>query len=462
MTSAAPRARTARRPLGRDFGKLWTAAAFSNLADGLGRTAVPLVAISLTQDPLAISVIGALAYVPWLVFGLPAGMIVDRVDRRLVMAAANIIRGGVAVWLSVLGVTGGMSLWTLFVATLIFGLGETLFDNATNAVIPGVVRRDQLDRANGWMQAAQITIDSFVATPIAGVLFAVSLTLPLWLGSAGYLVPVVLALLLPVSAARVLHRPSEGEGDGTGEGDGPGGSAASAPTHVRTSEALRYLWRHRYLRAMVVFTSLIGSSLSFAQAVILLFFLDLLEVPVAAIGFITAGIGIGALAGSLVASRLVARFGRGIVMFSAILVGGVTLLLTGLAPNVWMAVVAFAASAFAVSVWNVPWGSLRQQIVPPEIFGRVLGVIRTLTWGLFPVATLLGGWLGRVDLRLPFLVGGGVAALAALVAAPLLIGGTRKAFADQPDRADQPDHPDATDQPGATDSIDQTSADRPA
>lgn len=419
MTAEAPAARTARRPLGRDFGKLWTAAAFSNLADGLGRTAVPLVAITLTQDPLAISVIGALAFVPWLVFGLPAGMIVDRVDRRIVMAAANLIRGGVAVWLAVLGVTGAMSLWALFLATLIFGLGETLFDNATNAVIPGVVRRDQLDRANGWMQAAQITIDSFIATPIAGVLFAVSLTLPLWLGSAGYLVPVVLALLLPVSAARALRRPDE-----AGE--------TATPARVRTSEALRYLWRHRYLRAMVVFTALIGSSLAFAQAVILLFFLDLLEVPVAAVGFITAGIGVGALAGSLVASSLVARFGRGIVMFGAILVGGVTLLLTGLAPNVWTAVLAFAASAGAVSVWNVPWGSLRQQIVPPEIFGRVLGVIRTLTWGVFPVATLLGGWLGRVDLRLPFLVGGAVAAAAALIAAPLLIGGTRRAGADRP------------------------------
>ena len=74
--------------LGRDFGKLWTAAAFSNLADGLGRMAVPLIATTLTNDPLAISVIAALAFLPWLVFGLPAGMIVDRFDRRVVMAIA--------------------------------------------------------------------------------------------------------------------------------------------------------------------------------------------------------------------------------------------------------------------------------------------------------------------------------------------------------------------------------------
>ena len=191
-------------PLGRDFGKLWTAAAFSNLADGLGRTAVPLIATTLTRDPLAISVIGALAFLPWLVFGLPAGMIVDRFDRRLVMAAANALRAGVALWLSVLTVTGQLSLWALFAGVLLFGLGETLFDNGTNAVIPAVVKRPQLDRANGWMQAAQVTIDSFVATPIAGVLFAVSLALPLWITGAAYIVPVVLAILLPVAAARPL------------------------------------------------------------------------------------------------------------------------------------------------------------------------------------------------------------------------------------------------------------------
>ena len=201
--TAAERAR--RDPLGRDFGKLWTAAAFSNLADGLGRTAVPLIATTLTRDPLAISVIGALAFLPWLVFGLPAGMIVDRFDRRIIMAVANGIRGAVALWLAILTATGQISLWALFVGTLVFGLGETLFDNATNAVIPGVVKRRQLDRANGRMQAAQVTIDSFIATPIAGVLFAVALALPLWIGAAGYIVPVALAIMLPLSAARPLR-----------------------------------------------------------------------------------------------------------------------------------------------------------------------------------------------------------------------------------------------------------------
>ncbi|BDV30759.1 MFS transporter [Microbacterium terricola] len=416
-TPRGDRVRPVKDPLGRDFGKLWTAAAFSNLADGIGRTAVPLIATTLTRDPLAISVIGALAFVPWLLFGLPAGMVVDRFDRRVVMALANGIRGAVAVWLAVLSVTGSLSLWTLFAGTLAFGLGETLFDNATNAVIPGVVRRDQLDRANGWMQAAQVTIDNFIATPIGGILFAVALGLPLWIGAAGYVVPIVLALFLPLTAARALRDPA----------------VPSAPAgRITAREAVVYLWGHSYLRSMVLFTSFIGSALALAQSVLILYFLDTQNVAPAAVGFVTAGIGVGALVGSLVAPRLVGRFGRGRVMVGAVLTGGVFTVLTGVAPEVWTAVIAFALMAGAVSVWNVPWGSLRQQIVPAALFGRVLGIIRTFTWGLFPIATLIGGWIGRIDLRLPLYIGGAATIVATLIAVPLLIGGTRRAGADVP------------------------------
>ncbi|QIG40549.1 MFS transporter [Microbacterium sp. 4R-513] len=436
-TEASAAERRSRAPLGRDFAKLWTAAAFSNLADGLGRTAVPLIATTLTRDPLAISVIGALAFLPWLIFGLPAGMIVDRFDRRIIMAIANGIRGGVALWLAILTVSGGLELWALFLGTLIFGLGETLFDNATNAVIPGVVTRPQLDRANGRMQAAQITIDMFIAQPIAGVLFAVSLALPLWIGSAGYLVPIVLALLLPISAARPL-REDDRVTDAAAPDVATAGPVAEpvpapvprAPSKTSAREAVSYLWHHKYLRTMTIYTSLVGSALSFAQAATILYFLDDLGVQPYAIGFVTAGIGVGALGGSLVAPRLVEQFGRGWVMLGANVGAALGLGLTGVMPEVWSASAAYAFGAFSISVWNVPWGALRQQIVPARLFGRVLGIIRTCTWGMFSIATLLGGWVAQTSLRLPFVAAGVFILVATVCGAHLLVVGTRKAGAE--------------------------------
>jgi len=405
-----------RSPLGRDFGRLWTAAAFSNLADGLGRTAVPLIATTLTRDPLAISLIAALAFVPWLVFGLPAGIVVDRFDRRIVMAWANALRGLTATGLAALTVTGELTLIWLLVGVLVFGIGETLFDNATNAVIPGVVTRPQLERANGRIQAAQITIDSFIAQPIAGILFAVSLALPLWLGALGYLVPIALALMLPISAARSLRDPAE-----------PDAAPQSPAERVGPREAIVYLWNHHFLRAMVVFTCIIGSAFSFAQAPTILYFLDEQGVAPAAIGFVTAGIGLGALAGSLVASRLVERWGRGPVMWGANLLAAAFLVVLGVAPNVVLAVGAYAVVAFAIATWNVPWAALRQQIVPPHLFGRVLGIIRMLTWGVFPIATVLGGWVARFDLRLPYLIAGVICLVVTLVCAKLVQSASRHA-----------------------------------
>ena len=427
MNTPRPSRPHGRVGLGRPFGMLFGAAAFSNLADGLGRTAVPLIATTLTRDPVAISLVTALAFLPWLVFGLPAGMIVDRCDRRHVMAWANAIRGAVALGLSIMTVTGTLTFWALLAGILAFGIGETLFDNATNAVIPSLVARHRLDRANGRIQAAQITIDSFVATPIAGVLFAIALALPLWIGAVGYLVPIVLALTLPVSAARALHD------DGRGPASVPdaGMDAASAGRDRSSARAaIAFLWHHRYLRAMILFTSVVGSCLSFAQAVTVLFLLDHLHVAPAAIGFATAGIGAGALLGSLVSARIVARVGRGPVMLAANLLVAVGFVLTGLAPEVFSAVAAYAAAAFAVSLWDVPWGALRQQIIPGYLFGRALGISRMLTWGIYPLATLLGGWVSRFDLRLPFIVAGGVVLVAALASWRVLIHGTRAAGAE--------------------------------
>lgn len=409
-------------PLTRDFGKLWTAAAFSNLADGLGRTAVPLIATTLTRDPLAIAAIGALAFVPWLVFGLPAGMIVDRFDRRWIMAIANTLRGGTALLLAVLTIGGGLNIWWLFTAVLVFGLGETLFDNATNAIIPSVVERRSLDRANGFMQAAQITIDNFVAMPIAGVLFAMSLALPLWVGAGGYLVPIALAILLPLSAARSLREPAPTAAAAVAEPLAAAEIDAPTPSNgVSAREAISYLWRHRFLRSMVVFTSILGSAFSLAQAPTFLYFLDELKVVPAAIGVVTAGIGLGALSGSLVAAPLVGRFGRGPVMLGANLLAGASLIGVWAAPELVIGIVAYAFMAFAVSVWNVPWGALRQAIVPGHLFGRVLGIIRMFTWGLFPFATLLGGLIARVDLRLPYVIAAVVTLAATLIAIPLLL-----------------------------------------
>ncbi|TBN57068.1 MFS transporter [Glaciihabitans arcticus] len=399
---------TPKLPLGRDFGKLWAASVTSNLADGLGRTAIPLIATTLTKDPVLIAGISALAFVPWLLFGVLSGVIVDRVDRRYAMAVANGLRVLAAIAIALLITTGAITIWWLYAAVLVFGLAETVYDNATIAVMPSVVPKGGLERANSRMQAADTLVQNFVATPIAGVLFAVAIVIPIWSTAAGFAVAGALALLLPASAARALRaEPAAGE------------ARATAGADVR--EAMSFLLGHRFLRNLIAATALIGLMLTLAQATSILFLLDTLSVPIWAIGFATAGVGVGAIAGALLASFFVEKIGRGRVMFLGTLVSSIAMALTGFGPNVWIAVFFYALSAFGISVWNVSYGSLRQELIPGPLLGRTIGMIRTITWGLFPIAAVLGGFLSRIDLRLPFWVGGGLSAIVVLVAARLML-----------------------------------------
>jgi MFS family permease len=413
---------TRRASLGAGFARLWTSAIASNLADGLGRTAVPLLATTLTRDPALIAGLTAVTFLPWLLFGIPAGMLLDRVDRRVAMAVANSLRFAVAALLAILISTDALTIWLLYACVLAFGLGETVFDNATTTVVPSLVARPQLDRANGRMQSAEIVIQNFIATPIAGFLFALAIVLPIWLTGAGFLLAGLLALSIPAAAAHA-HR--------------SGGPDADDP-RPPLSSVVRFLWDHRFLRKMIILTSITASALAFAQGSVVLLLLQTFSVPVALIGVVTGLVGVGALFGALVSSRFVERFGRGKVMFWAILVSGVGILGVGVTANVVVAILAYAIGAFGVAVWNVPWGALRQAIVPNAILGRAMGIVRTIGWGLTPIATVLGGFVARIDLRLPFVIGGGVVVVMTLIASRLILSASVQEPAVEPVPEGQP------------------------
>jgi MFS family permease len=401
------------RTLGAGFNRLWSASIASSLADGVGRTAIPLIATTLTRDPLLISAVTAVAFLPWLLFGLPAGLLIDRVDRRVAMAAANGLRVLMALVVAVAITTDTLSIWLLYACILVWGMGETVFDTGTNAVLPSAVSdRAQanhgLEKANGRIEGAQVVVDTFIGSPISGVLFAVAIAIPVWTTAGGFLVSAVLALFLPACVARAARDVD-----------------AAPPMHrgVRrlvheARESLQFVAHHRQLRGLLVLTTVAGGMLAFGQASEFLFFLDTMGVPAAMLGFVIAAIGVGALLGAVTATWVIARLGRAKVMWGATMLAGVALALVGVAPNLPVALVSYAASAFCIATWNVPWSALRQELIPGAMLGRTIGFMRSVTWGAIPVATILGGFVARVDLRLPFVIGG-----AAIIAA--VLAGTR-------------------------------------
>jgi len=385
---------------GSAFKKLWSASAVSNLADGLLRTSAPLLATTLTKDPFLISALGALIMLPWLLFAIPIGGLVDRANRRQLLALANLVRFGA---IGLLAISIGfefISLPILFLATFLFGVGEVLYDTTIQSMIPQVLGKNQLDKGNAQLQVTSVTLGELFGAPLGGILFAVSIGLPFFFGAFGVGVAVLLVMTIPRHYS--IH------------------TKPDAPLREKTGYwvdirfGVRYLYEHKVLLTLVLLTSSLGFFYAGATSTLVLFVTETLEAPIAIFGFLFSAGALGALVGALIAPKLSERFGRSRVLALAIVIAGALILAQGLSPNYLVFTAISAAGSLVITIWNILLMSIYHQMIPTELFGRIHGTRRTLVWGLMPIGSLLGGLVASIDLRLPFLLGGAISLLVAL------------------------------------------------
>jgi MFS family permease len=373
------------------FQRLWTASAASNLADGLLKTAAPLLATTLTKDPFWISTIAALGMLPWLFFAIPIGGLVDRINRRTMLAVANSFR---LIAVLIIAITTGLELITLPIllgAVFIFGVGEVIYDTTLQSMVPEVLTKDQLDRGNARLQIVGTTLAEFVGAPVSGLLFAASIALPFYFGAGGILLAVFLVLAIPRAYSIAPVAPS---------------TKASTGFWEDVRFGIRYLYEDKVLLKLVLLTSSIGFFFSASSSTMVLFLTETLQTPVALFGFIFAATAVGALVGSLIVPKLSERFGRTTTMAWSIFLSSVMVVIQGFSPNYLVAAALMGLSSTVITGWNILLMSTYHQIIPGELFGRIHGTRRTLVWGLMPIGALLGGVLASIDLRLPFIAGG--------------------------------------------------------
>jgi MFS family permease len=380
----------------------------SSLGDGIAKVAAPLLAARLTDDPLLVSGIAAVSMLPWLIFSIPAGILLDRIDRRRAMALANGVRTLLAALLLILFATDTLTVWWLYVVMFTYGAFETVYDGALRAVLPSVVDRPDLPRANSRVEAGEIVVERFLSGPLTSALFAVSVVVPLGINVLTYAVAGVMALLLPYAAAGAHHT------DPTGE--------PRSAWYRQFTDGFRYIVGNPMLRTLWIISVAIALCFSAATATMVLYVLNRLGLPEAWYGaFILAG-AVGSLCAAALADRLKVRFGAGPVMAVAQTLSLASLVLMGAVPVLGVVAFGYLLSAGGTTAWNILVMSLRQAAIPSRLLGRVHGTWRTLLWGTMPLGSLLGGLLGRIDLRAPFLVAGGLATLIALLSFRFLAG----------------------------------------
>lgn len=380
--------------LGSRFWRLFTANAVTNLGDGIGRICFPLLAVSLTREPVLIAGVSAAFFLPWLLFALASGVLLDRVDRRWAMVAANVFRAVVVGGFGIAVVAGAASVWLLYAVAFALGAAETVADGAANSMLPAVVERDQLEAGNGRLQAAEIVGNAFLGAPIGAALFAVAAAAPFLLNSAGF---AVAALLLVGMAGR--YRPVRAAVAGA--------PLASVWRDVR--EGVGWLVRHPLLRPLLLLFAVLASANEMAQALLVLFAVQELGLSSAAFGLFILAAGIGGTLGGVLTPLVVRRVPRTAVLAGGFVIGALCYLGIGAIAHPVLSMVLFGLYGMFVIAGNVVIMSLRQLLIPEELFGRVQGAWRTVVWGALPVGGLTGGVLAAViGLRWLFVLSAGI------------------------------------------------------
>jgi len=340
----------------------------------------------VTRDPVLVAGVAAAQQLPWLLFSLPGGALVDRLDRRHVMWISDAVR------CAAIGFLGGAvlldlaSLPILYAAFFVLGAATVPFSAASTSILPSVVTREGLAGANGRLFGAQVVAGQMVGPPLGGLLFASSTSLP-FLVDAGSFV-----------AASALVLAMDGTFRATGLQEAP-----RTTLRAEISEGFAWLWGHRLLRTLAMALGVMNLTSAATIAVLVLFAGGRLGLGSVGYGLLLSSLAVGGVLGALCAGRVVGWLGAGTTMRGGLLVEASTSAVIALSHNTYVVGTMLALFGFHAIVWNVVTISLRQELVPDGLLGRVNSSYRLLGMGGAAVGALLGGLLAKgFGLTAPF------------------------------------------------------------
>lgn len=400
------------------FGALWASQATSNLGDGLLVVAAPLLAVSMTRDPVIVAGMTVVQFLPWLLFTLPAGALTDRMDRRKILLAGNLLRGLGFALLALSLIVGWRHVGLLYAAVFLAGTAETLVDNAALTIPPRLVPRDRLEQANGRLFATQSVVNTFIGPPAGAFLFAATASLVFFTGAGLFALAGLAALLLP----QLLPTPE----------DQPKGNRSPGSVGAEIRAGWSHFWGHKLLRRVAFISAAINFFGAATGALLVLLATGAYGVSAASYALFITVPAAGAILGSLIAEKIVPAIGGGPITWAAALIPAASYIVLGIGTNTPLALTALFLAAVATSCNQIVVSTLRQAAVPDHLLGRVTAAYRFIVLGVVPFGALAGGILAQtLGIRAPFLAAGAGLTLAAfLFASRVTTSALRQAESD--------------------------------
>ncbi|MFI6303766.1 MFS transporter [Amycolatopsis thailandensis] len=382
------------------YAKIWAASTTSALGSGLATVAAPLLIASRTEDPLVVSGGFAVAWLPWLLFALPGGVLVDRVDRRKLMITLDWIRVPAVALLAVAITTGNVSVALLYAVLFVINAGEVVFRTAGGALLPTIVPKALLERANGRLYAGTTLAHGMLSGPLSGLLFGLAASIPFFVNAGTYAVS---ALLLGLIGGAYRSRPD-------------GEPVQRRSIRSEAAEGFRWLAGQRLLRTMVGLIGLLNLTLVAATSVLVLLAKERLQLGSVGYGLLFTCMAVGGLLGSIAGDRLIAWCTPTWTLRIGLLIEAGTHLV--LATSTSATVVGVVLFLFGVhgALWGIVASSLRQRLTPPEMLGRVGSTSLFIIAGGTCFGALLGGVVAsEFGLTTPYWVGFVVAMIVSAV-----------------------------------------------
>jgi len=389
-----------------DFRRLWVGETISQVGSQVSLLAIPFMAtVLLGATVLEVALLGALAFLPFILFTLPAGAWLDHMRRRPVLISSDLVRFIALGTIPVAWIAGILTIWQLYLVSFVAGVGTVFFDVAYMSYMPVLVEPGELVEGNGKLQASEAAA-AVVGPGLSGVLIS----------AVGAPFAVIADALSYLASALFVWRIKRAEPHPEAQRIATG--VAREPLQRQIAEGVRFVLHNPYLRAIAGATSAANLCSNVIYAIIPVYLYRELGLGAAVVGVIF-GIGaLGTLGGAFVANQIATRLGLGRTIVGSSAVAGLAMLLVPLASRaapVACLVASVAIGGFANVVYNVNQVSYRQAITPIAIQGRMNATMRFMVWGTIPIGAILGGviatavgvpsaiWIGALGSCLPFL-----------------------------------------------------------
>ncbi|MGW4471331.1 MFS transporter [Nonomuraea sp. NPDC004354] len=378
--------------LGRSFNGLWFGTGAANLGDGVALFALPLLALAVGASPGGVAAVTTALTLAWPVFGLHAGWLVDRLDRRLLLGAVNLVRALVLAALTAGHLAGALSLPLILAAAVLLGAAETLADTALTSTVPMVVEPAGRSRANARIEATVNVTNQLAGPPLAGLLAALTLALATGASAALYVLAAV-----GLAAMTLRRAPADGR---TGGGAG------------QVVAGFRSLWRQPVVRTLTLFTAAMNVVWAAATALLVVYAVSPGPLGLTAVqyGLLMTAMAVGGLLASMLVEPLRRRYGV-TTLLVADAVGTVLLVApVALGADAWLVAAGVVVAGAGSSVWRILVATVRQNLTPPDLLGRVYAASRVLSWGVIPAGAALAGLGAELwDVRTVFAAATGLA-----------------------------------------------------